>query len=124
MVVSEESSCPWCPEGNLYIVCFFIDAYEHGLQKFSWPAGTKKVVNFYGSSVVTWSNSKDRNNEVQVSLFEWLLKGNFFQVQIPHERLSHMGRSSVPSSLLNEFLSLCAFVSLRLLILFTKFKDS
>ena len=108
-------------------MCFLIDHINMLLKGFSVPVGTKKVVYFYGSSIVMWSNSGDktRKNRVHVGPYRlfcaWLLgEGNFLQVQIPDGRLSYKGRSSVPSSFVNEFLSLCALALFKLLILFIK----
>lgn len=60
MVVSEECPFHWCPERSLYLVCSLIDAYKHCLKRFSLPASTKKVVNFYGSRIVTWLNNRSK----------------------------------------------------------------
>lgn len=54
------------------------------LKGFSVPVGTKKVVYFYGSSIVMWSNSGDKNRKNRVHVGPYRLfcarllgEGNF-----------------------------------------------
>ena len=116
---------------SFYIMCFFFFNWPHkqGLKRFFSLIWYKKVAYFFcGSGIVTWSNNGDKNSGEELGphwalsfiLRTALRRKKLFQVQIPDGHLSHNGRSSVPSSLVNEFLFLCALM-FNLLILFTKF---